>query len=141
MRAMVITGSGQAYCAGLDLSMATDKALAAGVGSGETPRDTAGRFTLTVFDMKTPVIAAINGAAVGVGVTMTLPMDIRIASDQARFGFIFNRRGLVPEGCSTWFLPRLVGVLPGGRMADHRPDIQRRRSPGRGPDQPRRPPG
>ena len=76
-------------------------------------RDGGGRVTLRIFDMKKPVIAAINGPAVGFGVTMTLPMDIRIASTAARIGFVFARRGVVPEAASTWFLPRLVGIEPG----------------------------
>ena len=74
------------------------------------PRDGGGLVSLRIFDCKKPVIGAINGAAVGVGVTMTLPMDIRIASEHARFGFVFARRGIVPEACSSWFLPRLVGI-------------------------------
>ena len=74
------------------------------------PRDGGGMVSLRIFDCKKPVIGAINGAAVGVGVTMTLPMDIRLASDNARFGFVFARRGIVPEACSSWFLPRLVGI-------------------------------
>ena len=74
------------------------------------PRDNGGRFTLRVFECTKPVIAAINGPAVGVGATMTLPMDIRMAADDARIGFVFTRRGIVPEACSSWFLPRLVGI-------------------------------
>ena len=74
------------------------------------PRDGGGRFTLRVFECTKPVIAAVNGPAVGVGATMTLPMDIRLASDQARFGFVFARRGIVPEAASSWFLPRAVGI-------------------------------
>jgi enoyl-CoA hydratase/carnithine racemase len=74
------------------------------------PRDGGGRFTLRVFDCLKPVIAAINGPAVGVGATMTLPMDVRLAADDARIGFVFARRGIVPEACSSWFLPRVVGI-------------------------------
>jgi enoyl-CoA hydratase/carnithine racemase len=73
-------------------------------------RDNGGEFTLRVFDSKKPVIAAINGPAVGVGATMTLPMDIRLAADDARIGFVFARRGIIPEACSSWFLPRVVGI-------------------------------
>ena len=83
---------------------------ARGSAAGEVPRDGGGRFTLRVFDCTKPVIAAVNGPAVGVGATMTLPMDIRLASEQARFGFVFARRGIVPEAASSWFLPRAVGI-------------------------------
>ena len=92
-------------------------------GRGEAPgehRDGGGRVTLRIFDMKKPMIAAINGPAVGFGITMTLPMDIRIASTAARIGFVFARRGVVPEACSTWFLPRLVGIEPGRGVGVHR---------------------
>ena len=74
------------------------------------PRDGGGQFTLRVFECRKPVIAAINGPAVGVGATMTLPMDVRLAADDARIGFVFTRRGIVPEACSSWFLPRVVGI-------------------------------
>ena len=107
--AIIMTGAGRGYCAGADLDPNNIPTRHKDVKPGEVPRDTAGKFTLKVYDAKKPVIAAINGPAVGVGVTMTLPMDIRIASDTARFGFVFNRRGMVPEGCSTWFLPRILG--------------------------------
>src|SRR5918912_2524487 len=76
----------------------------------EIPRDNGGQFTLRVFESVKPVIAAINGPAVGVGITMTLPMDIRLAAEDARMGFVFTRRGIVPEACSSWFLPRIVGI-------------------------------
>jgi enoyl-CoA hydratase/carnithine racemase len=113
VRVIVITGAGRGFCAGADLA-----------GGGETfdwrkreradsdpvPRDGGGRFTLRVFECCKPVIAAINGPAVGVGATMTLPMDIRLASEEARIGFVFARRGIVPEACSSWFLPRVVGI-------------------------------
>jgi enoyl-CoA hydratase/carnithine racemase len=111
VRAVIVTGAGRGYCAGADLE---------GGGStfdwrdrgpnGEVPRDAGGRFTLRVFDSTKPVIAAINGPAVGVGITMTLPMDVRLAADDARMGFVFTRRGIVPEACSSWFLPRVVGI-------------------------------
>jgi enoyl-CoA hydratase/carnithine racemase len=78
--------------------------------AGPVPRDNGGQFTLRVFSSLKPVIAAINGPAVGVGATMTLPMDIRLAADEARIGFVFTRRGIVPEACSSWFLPRVVGI-------------------------------
>lgn len=107
--AIIMTGAGRGYCAGADLDPNNIPTRHKDLKPGEVPRDTAGQFTLKVYDAKKPVIAAINGPAVGVGVTMTLPMDIRIASDTARFGFVFNRRGMVPEGCSTWFLPRILG--------------------------------
>ena len=114
VRAVIVTGAGRGFCAGADLS-----------GGGETfsrggsdeipedvgiPRDGGGLVSLRIFESTKPVIGAINGAAVGVGVTMTLPMDIRLASEHAKFGFVFARRGIVPEACSSWFLPRLVGI-------------------------------
>ncbi len=123
--AIVVTGAGKAFCAGMDLSgggnvfglnenlrptMADlserfdDPEILAGV------RDTAGRVALAIYDCAKPVIAAINGAAVGVGATMTLAMDIRLASDKARFGFVFGKIGIVPDACSSWFLPKVVGI-------------------------------
>ncbi|MBD2858230.1 crotonase/enoyl-CoA hydratase family protein [Spongiibacter sp. KMU-158] len=123
--AIVVTGAGRAFCAGMDLSMEgnvfgldedfrptledmtsrlDEPTIARGV------RDTGGKVVLAIYDCKKPVIAAINGPAVGIGITMTLAMDIRLASDKARMGFVFGRIGLVPEACSTWFLPRVVGI-------------------------------
>jgi enoyl-CoA hydratase/carnithine racemase len=113
VRAVIVTGSGRAFCAGADLS-----------GGGETfakggsdvkaktgvMRDGGGLVSLRIFESKKPVIGAINGAAVGVGVTMTLPMDIRLASTSSKFGFVFAKRGIVPEAASSWFLPRIVGI-------------------------------
>lgn len=114
VRAIIFTGAGRAYCAGADLS-----------GGGETfdrdvnadgdvvnkiHRDGGGLVSLRIFECLKPTIAAVNGAAVGVGVTSMLPMDIRLASEHARFGFVFSRRGIVPEACSSWFLPRVVGI-------------------------------
>ena len=111
IRAVIVTGAGRAFCAGADLASGgfdVDR------NDGEKPaarRDTAGQATLKMFDMKKPIIAAINGPAVGVGITMTLAMDVRIASDDiTQMGFVFNRRGILPEGCSTYFLPRIVGI-------------------------------
>ncbi len=114
VRAVVVTGAGRGFCAGADLAAGGDtfdpsKRERAADGD-PVPRDGGGRFTLRVFDSTKPVIAAINGPAVGVGATMTLPMDIRLASDTARIGFVFARRGIVPEAGSSWFLPRLVGI-------------------------------
>ena len=112
MRAIIVTGAGRGFCAGADLSGGGgtfDYAGAAAAASSEH-RDGGGLVTLRIFECRKPVIAAINGAAVGVGATMTLPMDIRIASAAARFGFVFARRGIVPEACSSWFLPRVVGI-------------------------------
>ena len=114
VRAVVVTGSGdRAFCAGADLG-GGGETFAKGGSDIQTsvgvPRDGGGMVSLRIFDCKKPVIGAINGAAVGVGVTMTLPMDVRLASDNARFGFVFARRGIVPEACSSWFLPRLVGI-------------------------------
>jgi len=123
--AIVVTGSGRAFCAGMDLSKSgnvfgldeaqrpslsdmhdklEDPAVCSGV------RDTGGRVSLAIFACKKPVIAAINGPAVGVGATMTLPMDIRLASEKAKIGFVFGKIGIVPEACSSWFLPRIVGI-------------------------------
>jgi enoyl-CoA hydratase/carnithine racemase len=112
VRAVIVTGAGRAFCAGADLSAgaSTFDYRKRGELPPEERRDGGGRVALRIFEMKKPVIAAVNGAAVGVGVTMTLPMDIRIASSDARFGFVFARRGIVPEACSSWFLPRLVGM-------------------------------
>jgi enoyl-CoA hydratase/carnithine racemase len=114
VRVVIVTGAGErAFCAGADLGGGGDT-FAKGGSDVQTsvgvPRDGGGLVSLRIFDCTKPVIGAINGAAVGVGVTMTLPMDIRLASDTARFGFVFARRGIVPEACSSWFLPRLVGI-------------------------------
>jgi len=114
VRAVIVTGSGErAFCAGADLS-GGDRTFSRGGSDIQTdagvPRDGGGMVSLRIFDSKKPVIGAFNGAAVGVGVTMTLPMDIRIASTSARFGFVFARRGIVPEAASSWFLPRVVGI-------------------------------
>jgi enoyl-CoA hydratase/carnithine racemase len=114
VRAVIVTGAGRGFCAGADLASGGDT-FAAG-GSDVTtsvpgvPRDGGGLVTLRIFDCTKPVIGAINGPAVGVGITMTLPMDIRLASENAKIGFVFARRGIVPEACSSWFLPRLVGI-------------------------------
>ena len=112
VRAVVVTGAGKAFCAGADLSQggATFDYAAKHPEAVDTHRDGGGQVSLRIFESRKPVIAAFNGAAVGVGVTMTLPMDIRIASSDARFGFVFARRGIVPEACSSWFLPRIVGI-------------------------------
>ncbi|MGN2636595.1 enoyl-CoA hydratase-related protein [Nocardia takedensis] len=110
VRAVVLTGSGRAYCAGADLSMGAQTFFAEAAESGEAPPDSGGEVSLRIYNSLKPVVAAINGPAVGVGVTSTLPADVRIASDKARFGFVFTRRGLVPEACSSWFLPRVVGI-------------------------------
>jgi len=113
VRSVIVTGEGRAFCAGADLSGGA-KTFDDGDWSSPTDdrirRDGGGRVTLRIFDCKKPVIAAINGAAVGVGATMTLPMDVRLASTSARIGFVFARRGIVPEACSSWFLPRVVGI-------------------------------
>jgi enoyl-CoA hydratase/carnithine racemase len=113
VRALVVTGAGRGFCAGADLSSGGET-FSRGGSDVQTdvgvPRDGGGLVTLRLFDCTKPVIGAINGPAVGVGVTMTLPMDVRLASTAARFGFVFARRGIVPEACSSWFLPRLVGI-------------------------------
>lgn len=113
VRAVVVTGAGKAFCAGADLSAGgstfDDSAGGEGVGLGDH-RDGGGQVSLAIFSCRKPVLAAINGAAVGVGLTMTLPMDIRIVAEDAKCGFVFARRGIVPEACSSWFLPRIVGI-------------------------------
>jgi enoyl-CoA hydratase/carnithine racemase len=115
VRAIVITGAGRAFCAGFDLSegaQAFDPAAAArDAESGDEPgRDGGGVLALRLFASTKPLIAAVNGAAVGIGASMLLPMDIRIASRDARFGFVFARRGIVPDACASWFLPRVAGI-------------------------------
>jgi enoyl-CoA hydratase/carnithine racemase len=111
VRVIIVTGAGRAFCAGADLSAGTSTFDYSKRGvEDEERRDGGGRVSLKIFESKKPVIAAVNGPAVGVGVTMTLPMDIRIASSAARFGFVFARRGIVPEACSSWFLPKVVGL-------------------------------
>jgi len=126
IRAVIVTGEGRGFCAGADLSNGAetfdydnqveeakaDRASNEGrqEGSNAWLRDGGGLLSLRIYEFNKPIIAAINGPAVGVGVTMTLPMDIRIASTQARIGFVFSRRGIVPEACSSYFLPRVVGV-------------------------------
>lgn len=125
VRGIIVTGAGRAFCAGMDLSIPGN---VFGLDESQSPtladmherlddpvivkgvRDTGGRVTLAIFNCKKPVIAAINGAAVGIGATMTLAMDIRLASDKARIGFVFGKIGIVPEACSSWFLPRIVGI-------------------------------
>lgn len=125
IRVIVVTGAGRAFCAGMDLSIAGN---VFGLDEDYRPtmedmnnklddpkmissvRDTGGRVVLAIYDCKKPVIAAINGAAVGIGATMTCAMDIRLASEYARVGFVFNKIGITPEACSTWFLPRIVGI-------------------------------
>ncbi|MEJ8279867.1 crotonase/enoyl-CoA hydratase family protein [Pseudonocardia spirodelae] len=120
VRAIVLTGRGRGFCAGADLGHGgasfdpTDPRRAAdraGVGTiGGAPRDGGGTVTMRMASLRTPVIAAVNGPAVGIGATMTLPADVRLAGASARFGFVFARRGLVPEAASSWFLPRIVGI-------------------------------
>ncbi len=112
VRAIIVTGAGRGFCAGADLSAGADTfdADAREDRPSGLNRDGGGILTLRIYDCLKPVIAAVNGAAVGVGATMQLPMDIRIASSAARFGFVFARRGIVPEACSSWFLPRVVGI-------------------------------
>jgi enoyl-CoA hydratase/carnithine racemase len=111
VRAVIVTGAGRGFCAGADLAKGGEtfdwRERAA---AGDVPRDGGGRVVLRIYDSLKPVIAAINGPAVGVGITMTLPMDIRLAAHGAKIGFVFARRGIVPEACSSWFLPRLVGI-------------------------------
>lgn len=113
--AVIVTGAGRGFCAGADLGGGGSTFDSGGVKDGPdaprpAPPDGGGRVSLRIYDLKKPVIAAINGAAVGVGITHTLPMDIRLASEKAKFGFVFARRGIVPEAASSWFLPRVVGI-------------------------------
>jgi enoyl-CoA hydratase/carnithine racemase len=126
VRAIVVTGEGRAFCAGMDLASGTENVF--GLDNSLRPtvadmherfdapeiqrgaREPGGKLALTIYECKKPVIAAINGPAVGIGATMTLSMDIRLASQKARIGFVFGKLGIVPEACSTWFLPRLVGM-------------------------------
>ena len=125
IRAIIVTGAGKAFCAGMDLStggnvFGLNESMSPSLEDLETRsddpeiingvRDTGGRVTLAIYDCTKPVIAAINGAAVGIGATMPLAMDIRIASEKSRIGFVFNKIGITPEACSTWFLPRIVGM-------------------------------
>src|SRR5687767_13962494 len=123
--AIVVTGSGRAFCGGMDLS-ASGNVFGLDESLRPTPdelrerlddpeilhgvRDTGGRVSLAIYACTKPVIAAINGPAVGIGATMTLPMDIRLASEKAKIGFVFGKIGIVPEACSSWFLPRIVGI-------------------------------
>jgi enoyl-CoA hydratase/carnithine racemase len=124
-RAIVVTGAGRAFCAGADLSTGTgtfdrearkDRPPVPDGPDGkpdlshDNARDGGGRMTLRMFDCRKPIIAAVNGPAVGIGATMILPMDVRIASSEARFGFVFSQRGIVPEAASSYFLPRIVGI-------------------------------
>jgi enoyl-CoA hydratase/carnithine racemase len=115
VRAVIFTGTGKAYSAGTDLGR-TELTGAKGDAEFDPPtidgvkRDGGGVMVLRLYESRKPIIAAVNGAAVGVGATMLLPMDLRIASEDARFGFVFTRRGIVPESCSSWFLPRIVGI-------------------------------
>ena len=111
VRAVIVTGAGRGFCAGADLGGGSETFTKREHEDPDSvPRDGGGRLTLRIFDSTKPVIAAINGPAVGIGATMTLPMDVRLASDTARIGFVFVRRGIVPEACSSWFLPRVVGI-------------------------------
>ena len=114
IRAVVVTGAGRGFCAGADLAEGADtfNAAARGVAprDGRARRDTGGRVTLRIFECLKPVIAAINGPAVGVGASMTLPMDVRFIAEEAKMGFVFAARGIVPDGAASWFLPRVVGI-------------------------------
>jgi enoyl-CoA hydratase/carnithine racemase len=108
VRVIIITGAGKGFCAGADLSGGQESFEK--MGTSENHRDGGGILSLKMYNCQKPLIAAVNGAAVGVGATMLLPMDIRIGSEDSRFGFVFARRGIVPEACSSWFLPRVVGI-------------------------------
>ena len=113
VRAVIVTGAGRGFCAGADLAAGAETfsdGQLSDEADAEFRRDGGGTVTLRMFAMNKPIIGAINGPAVGIGATMTLPMDVRLAGDRARFGFVFTRRGIVPEACSSWFLPRIVGI-------------------------------
>jgi enoyl-CoA hydratase/carnithine racemase len=111
VRAVIVTGAGPAFCAGADLGRgAATFDYGDHSGAAHPPRDRGGQIVLRIFRSLKPVIAAINGPAVGVGLSMTLPMDIRILADTAKVGFVFAARGIVPDGASSWFLPRIVGI-------------------------------
>jgi enoyl-CoA hydratase/carnithine racemase len=117
VRAVIVTGAGRVFCAGADLSAGGDTFdldkrgdAAAGAPPARAPRDGGGILTLRIFDCTKPVIGAINGSAVGVGISMTLPMDIRVLADNAKVGFVFTGRGIAPDGAASWFLPRIVGI-------------------------------
>lgn len=110
VRVVIMTGAGRGFCAGADLSGGGWAAPEARASLTEKHQDGGGIVSLRIFNMIKPVIAAINGAAVGMGLTMTLPMDVRIASETAKMGLVFTRRGIIPDGCATWFLPRIVGI-------------------------------
>ena len=162
VRAIVVTGAGRAFCAGADLERGAETFDWRARKQSDAPsRDNGGMFTLRIFESTKPVIAAVNGPAVGVGATMTLPMDVRLASENARFGFVFARRGIVPEAASSFFLPRVVGISramewaatgrvfsgSGGPRGRARPErgiprasssTRRGRWPGRSPITPRR---
>ena len=112
VRGIIVTGAGRGFCAGADLASGgnTFNADSRKDRPGGLHADGGGLLTLRIYECCKPIVAAINGPAVGVGITMTLPMDVRIAADEARFGFVFARRGIVPEACSAYFLPRIVGI-------------------------------
>lgn len=133
VRVIIFTGSGKAFCAGADLSQGGDAFNYDETKAGDDiqrMRDTGGMVTLAMYECRKPIIAAINGAAVGIGATMCLAADIRLASDRARFGFVFARRGIVPEAASAWFLPRIVGMsqamewMLSGRVFDAREALE-----------------
>ncbi|MGD9073753.1 MAG: enoyl-CoA hydratase-related protein [Desulfobacteraceae bacterium] len=114
VRVVVVTGVGKAFCAGADLSAGGSRFDYSSEQGKEVPisehRDGGGQIALAIFRCRKPVVAAINGHAVGVGITMTLPMDVRIVAEDAKIGFVFTRRGVVPDACASWFLPRIVGI-------------------------------
>ena len=110
VRAIIFTGAGRGYCAGTDLSGGADAFGRAKPAEIEHHRDPGGLLTLRLFDLRKPLIAAINGPATGIGITMTLPCDVRLASTTAKMGFVFARRGIAPDACSSWFAPRIVGI-------------------------------
>ena len=117
VRVVVVTGAGKAFCAGADLSGGGSTFDRSGLTGMGDHRDGGGQVSLAIFNCRKPVIAAINGHAVGIGITMTLPMDMRIVAENAKIGFVFAKRGVVLEACSSWFLPRIVGISKATELA------------------------
>ena len=109
-RAVIITGAGRGFCAGMDLSAGKETFNREGKTGIDEHRDGGGVLVQRIFKLRKPIIAAINGPATGVGLTMTLPCDVRIASNKAKMGFVFAQRGIAPDACSSWFAPRIVGI-------------------------------
>lgn len=117
VRSVIVTGAGRAFCAGADISKGADAFKRVPDRDGAIPRERGGLLTMRLFACEKPIIGAVNGAAAGIGATMLLPMDVRMCSTAARFGFVFSRRGMTLEACASWFLPRLVGISQAAEWA------------------------